>query len=119
MPITVVLAIGFDPWLFEIERTVSQSAGYFVTPASSVREGIERFECGDFDLVLLGPSIAADCREKLTRLIRASGSRIPVVCMNDASSHGDGFGHAAIRNEPHTLLQSIRGLLAMQPEKAA
>jgi hypothetical protein len=52
-------------------------------------------------------------------MIRASGSQIPVVCMNDASIQGDDFGHAAIKNEPHTLLQSIRGLLAMQPGNAA
>lgn len=119
MPITVVLAIGFDPWLFQIERTVSQSAGYFVTPANSVSEGIERFESGDFDLVLLGPSIPAESRDQLTHMIRASGSRIPVVCMNDATSHGDDFGHAAIKNEPHTLLQNIRERLAMQAGRAA
>ncbi len=39
MPITVARAIGFDPWLFETERTVSRTARYFVTPASSVGEG--------------------------------------------------------------------------------
>ncbi|MDP9050882.1 MAG: hypothetical protein M3O31_09220 [Acidobacteriota bacterium] len=119
MPITVALAIGFDPWLFEIERTVSQTAGYFVTPASSVDEGMERFMCGDFDLVLLGPFLPVESRERLTQMIRATGSSIPVICLNRASGHGKASGHAANLNEPTALLQLVRKCLATRPERAA
>jgi hypothetical protein len=36
MAITVVLAIGSDPWLFELQRSALRSAGYFVTTVSTV-----------------------------------------------------------------------------------
>jgi len=69
------------------------------------------FRDGDFDLILLGDSIPADSRERLTYLIRASGSRIPVVRLTDSSSDCDSFADATIRNEPMRLMQNIGELM--------
>ena len=57
MPLTVLLAVGLDSSLLESQRSVWQSAGYHVTSADSIREGIAQFHKGDFDLVLLSHSI--------------------------------------------------------------
>ena len=57
MPLTVVLAVGVDSYLFGPQRAIWQSAGLFVTSAGSMREAIDQFRFGDFDLVLLGHSI--------------------------------------------------------------
>jgi len=38
---------------------------------------MEQFKVGDFDLVLLGSSIPAEHKERLTGLVRTSGSRTP------------------------------------------
>ena len=112
MALTVVLTIGFDPWFFEAQRAHWRSAGYFITSAGSIREAIDHVKAGDFDLVLLGNSISAEDRERLSFLIRASGSHIPMVCIEDSSGHCDAFADVAVRNEPRGLLQSIGKLLA-------
>ncbi len=111
MSITVVLAIGMDSWVFESQRRDWQSAGFFITQAGSVREAIDDFQGGDFDLILIGDSIPAESRESLTFMIRASGSRVPVVCVTNTPSHWDSLADATIRNQPNGLRQKIGELL--------
>ncbi len=112
MPLRVLLAVGLDSSLLQSRRSVWQSAGYYVTSAGSIREGIAQFHEGDFDLVLLSHSIPAESRERLAFLIRASGSRIPVVCVSDSSGGCDSFADATIRDGPDNLLEGIEDLLA-------
>jgi DNA-binding NtrC family response regulator len=119
MAMTVVLTIGFDPWFFEAQRALWRSAGYFITSAGSIREAIDHVKAGDFDLVLLGNSIAAEDRERLTFLIRASGPQIPVFCIQDSSGVSDAFAEVAVRNEPRRLLQNIGKLLATHGARSA
>jgi DNA-binding response OmpR family regulator len=112
MPLTVLLAVGLDSSLLESQRSVWRSAGYYVTAAGTIREGIAQFHEGDFDLVLLSHSLPAESRERLAFLIRASGSRVPVVCVSDSSSGCDTFADATIQSGPDYLLQGIENLLA-------
>jgi hypothetical protein len=112
MSLTVVLAVGLDSSLLANQSSVWQSAGYFVTSAVSIREALAHFRDGDFDLVLLGRSIPADSRERLTFMIRASGSRIPVVCIANCSSDCDSFADATIMDEPIKLLEDIGEIMA-------
>ena len=112
MPLTVLLAVGLDSSLLESQRSVWQSAGYHITSADSIREGIAQFHKGDFDLVLLSHSIPAESRERLTFLIRASGSRIPVICVSDSSSSCDSFADATVQGGQDNLLRGIENLLA-------
>jgi len=111
MTVTVILAVGADSLLLENQTSFWQSAGYFMTPVHSIREAIERFKGGDFDLVLLGHSIPAESSERLTFLIRAFGSRIPVVCITESSGDCSAFAGATIRNEPQELLVGIGELV--------
>jgi hypothetical protein len=60
----------------------------------------------------LSHSIPAESRERLTFLIRASGSRIPVICVSDSSSGCDSFADATVQGGPDNLLQGIENLLA-------
>jgi DNA-binding NtrC family response regulator len=119
MPLTVVLAVGLDSSLLAAQNSVWQSAGYFVTSTGSIREAIGHIRDGDFDLVLLGHSIPTDSRERLTFLIRAIGSRTPVVSVTDSSTGCDLFADATIRNEPSNLLQSIGELMAERAKSPA
>jgi DNA-binding NtrC family response regulator len=119
MPLTVVLAVGLDSSLLAAQNSVWQSAGYFVTSTGSIREAIGHIRDGDFDLVLLGHSIPTDSRERLTFLIRAIGSRTPVVSVTDSSTGCDLFADATIRNEPSNLLQSIGELMAERVKSPA
>jgi DNA-binding NarL/FixJ family response regulator len=111
MSFTVILALGLDS-LVAGQRSVWQSAGYFVTPIKTINEAIAHLREGDFDLVLLGHSIPTDSKERFTFLIRASGSRTPVVSVSDSSTKCDCFADATIRNDPASLLNDIREFLA-------
>jgi len=115
--LAVVLAIGFDPWQIEAQRTVWRSAGCFVTAAESMREALGEFMGGDFDLVLLDHSIPAEDRDRLTSWIRASGSRTPVACITDSSGNPEDLAYSTIKNEPHALPRRIGELLATQTRK--
>jgi CheY-like chemotaxis protein len=117
MPITIALAIGFDPWLFEAQRAAWRSAGYFVTATGSIREAIGYFRGGDFDLVLLDQSIPVASRESLTAFIRTSGSLIPIYCPTPSSGNADDCAQSAIKDEPNALLQWIGELSTIQTRK--
>jgi DNA-binding NarL/FixJ family response regulator len=112
MPLVVVLAVGVDSLFSANERSLRQSAGCHFAYAGSIREAITQLRDGDFDLILLGDSIPIEGRERLTFLIRASGSRIPVVSVTDSAGGHDSFTDATIRNEPDDLLRVIGELLA-------
>ena len=111
MPLTVVLAVGLDSWLLATHCVVWRSAGYIVLSASSIREAIDHFKAGDFDLVLLGDSISPENKERLTFLIRASGSRTPVVCIANSSMDFASFADATLRNDSSALLTGMGELL--------
>ncbi|MGA7343445.1 MAG: hypothetical protein WBE72_09875 [Terracidiphilus sp.] len=119
MPITVVLTVGLDSSLLSAQGAAWKSAGYFVTSAGSIREAIEQFTVGDFDLVLLGHSIPIEDRERLVFLIRASGSRTPVICMANSGGECGSFADATFRNDSSALLARLEELLANQAGKRA
>jgi len=112
MSLTVVLAVGLDSSLLACQSSVWQSAGFIVTSTGSIREAIGHIRDGDFDLVLLGDSIPTDSRDRLALLIRASGSRTPVVCITETATNCDSFADSTIKIEPSNLLQSIGELVA-------
>ena len=79
MGITVVLAVGWDPWLLAAQNSAWRAAGYIAVSASSIAEALQHFKGGDFDLVLLGSAISRQEQEILTRQIRETGARAPVI----------------------------------------
>jgi DNA-binding response OmpR family regulator len=112
VPITVVLAVGLDSTQVETHRSVWKSSGFFVIAASTIQTAIDHFKAGDFDLVLLGDSLPFDKKERLAYLIRASGSRVPVVSIGDPSSDPDSYADATLRSDPKTLLTGISAIVA-------
>jgi DNA-binding response OmpR family regulator len=118
MSFTVVLALGLDS-LVAGQRSIWQSAGFFVTPIQSISEAIAHLREGDFDLVLLGHSIPTDSRERFTFLIRESGSRTPVISITDSTTERDCFADATIGNDPTSLLKNIRELVAERARATA
>ena len=79
MPLTVVLAVGMDSSLIATSRSMLQSAGYVVISTRTVKEAIDQFRIGDFDLVFLDDSITAEDRTVFTVLMHLFGSRTPVA----------------------------------------
>ena len=117
MRITVVLAVGLDSWQLTLQDLDLKSAGYVVISAISIRDAIEQFKVGDFDLVLLGHSISAEQKERLTSLIRASGSRTPVVCIPNSSGDCNSFVDETLQDDASALLTGMEEILA-KPQRA-
>lgn len=111
MALTLVLSVGQEPDLMGTRSLVLQSAGYVVVSAYSMKEAVDRFQEGDFDLVLLCQSIPTRDRDRLTSWIRASGSRIPVVSVSGQVRQDDGFDGVTVGSEPGALLWGIREVL--------
>jgi len=108
---TVVLAVGVEPSLLATQSTAWKSAGYIVQSADSIREAINHFKAGDFDLVLLGNSISPENKERLTFLIHASGAQTPVVLMENGSTNFDSLADATLKNDSNEILAGLRELL--------
>jgi DNA-binding response OmpR family regulator len=112
MSLKVVLAIGVDPSLLEIRSSDWRSSGYIVTFAWSIKDAIAHFRYGDFDLVLLGNTLPAESRERLTFLIRASGSQVPVARIADTSSDSGRPQDLTLSVNATHLLEEIEELMA-------
>jgi hypothetical protein len=119
MPVAVVLAVGADSSPLASQRPVCQSAGCHISSAGSIAEAIVQLSDGDFDLILLDPSIPIDSWERLRLFLRASGSRIPVVCLTYSPGGHESFADATIRNEQDDLVQVIGELLAKRAKSLA
>ena len=102
-------------WLRSIVSDGSNSSsairGYVVIKASSLKQAVDHFHAGDFDLVMLCHSVPATDRERLTSLIRASGSRIPIVSIAGSLGECDAFANATLEDGPNRFLAGIRDAL--------
>jgi DNA-binding response OmpR family regulator len=111
MALTLILSVGLNADLLSTRNAVLQAGGYFVVPAYSLIEAVERFQGGDFDLVLLCPSVLPKEKERLIAWIRASGSRIPVVVVSETSVEHGYLGGSTVGSRPEELLAGIREIL--------
>lgn len=110
--LTLILAVGRDSELLESRSSILQAAGYVVEPVMSMKQAIDQFRSGDFDLVALCHSIPPKDRDRLTCLIRASGSTIPVVTIAARSGQSpDVFADATIECEPKKLIPGVKSAL--------
>jgi DNA-binding response OmpR family regulator len=114
MAINVVLAVGLDRWQFAAHDSAWRSSGYVVLSVNSIRDAIEHFRTGDFDLVLLGGDISSENKERLTYLIRTSSPRTPVISIERNSGERDLFADATLRDDSSALLIGMGELLAQE-----
>jgi DNA-binding response OmpR family regulator len=109
--------VGLDSTLLRTQNSAWTSAGFIVKAAGSVREAIECFRDGDFDLVLLGPSIPPEARHEFTFLIRALGSHVPVALIARSADDCDPFADATLRKQPwDVMLAGLGELVAKRQE---
>lgn len=111
MSTTIALSIGLDALSLASRNLILQAAGCTVLSALSIREGVRRFVDGDFDLVLLDNSLCIQDQNRLACLIRASGSRTPIVCIATEEAKANTFADETLDGEPNQLLQTIKGVL--------
>jgi DNA-binding response OmpR family regulator len=112
VPQALVLSVGSDPRVLETRELLLRSAGYSVVTAISIKEAVFLFKDGNFDAIILCHTIPTRDCERLTGSIRATGSRIPIVCV--AGAPGDEhncFADATLDKNPAVFLQEIEGIL--------
>jgi len=111
-PMTLILAVGQDPTLLDSRNAILRAAGYTVAPSLSIQHAIDQFRAGDFDLVVLCHSMHPDDRQRLTSLIRASGSQTPVLSVVAISGHDpDAFADAVLPSDPRDFLRDLHDVL--------
>jgi CheY-like chemotaxis protein len=107
-----ILAVGQDPMISSTRISVLRGAGYKVESAASAQQAIDRFRSEDFSLVILCHTMPPEERRRLARLIRASGSSIPVVYVQPLiESSTDGLADAIIGSHPNELLSGVEEAL--------
>jgi CheY-like chemotaxis protein len=119
MPLTLILSVGSNSSLFRARSLVLQSAGYTVVSSFSIREAAGCFLNGDFDLVLLDDSLPTKDSDRLTCLIRASGSLTPVVSIALPDGYVNHFAHARVESDPNTLRIGVKRALANAAKRLA
>jgi CheY-like chemotaxis protein len=117
---TLVLSVGSDPTELDTRDLILKSAGYIVVSVMSINEAVHLFQDGDFDLVILCQSLPIRDSERLTRFIRASGSRVPIVSVSGtALADRNAIVDATLDKDPAAFLEGLGDLLSrhaqMQP----
>ncbi len=114
MPIMMVLAVGLDAAFLELHNNALKAAGYFVSSSQSVNAAIDEFREGDFDLVLIGQSVELERRERLTSMIRETGSQVPVACVAETSSYFSTLARASAESGQLHMMRSIGDLVGQK-----
>ena len=104
----LILAVGLDQLILSSRCSVLRTAGHVVVPASSVAESIGLFPTSDFDLLLLCHSMSIEDRDRLTSLIRADDSHIPIYTVEANSNPTQcGISDGLLSSDPETLIEQI------------
>lgn len=112
MALVLILAAGQDPVVLSSRCSVLRSAGYIVQSASSIAEAIDRYFDVDFDFVLLCHSIPVEDRDRLIRVIRSSGSQIPIYTVDSASvDFQTGLADGILSSGPGDLIKELDATL--------
>jgi CheY-like chemotaxis protein len=109
---TLVLSIGSQLAVLDTRELILRSAGYIVVSAISIEEAVRFFQDGDFDLIVLCHTLPTKECERLTSLIRASGSRIPIVSVSGtAGGEQNAFADATVDQDSGRFLRSVGEVL--------
>jgi DNA-binding response OmpR family regulator len=119
VPAKLILTVGLDTSLLSARNVILQSAGYTTVSAFSIQDAASSFLSGDFDLVVLDDSLPAKDSDRLTSLIRASGSRIPVIAVASQDSPLKSFADTTVEADPIKFRVGVRKVLLRQGEERA
>ncbi len=95
----MILSVGLDSAILVSRASLLLSRGNIVVSALSIKEAVSLFQAGDFDMVVLCPSLSQTDKKRLTCLIRACGSFIPVVSVVESAEKQDDIFSATVKQE--------------------
>jgi len=112
VPQDLVLSVGLDARILDTRELILRSTGYSVVSAISIKEAVFLFKDGGFDVIVLCHTLSTKDCERVTGAVRASGSRIPIVCVSDATSDNhSSFADATVDKNPAAFLEAIEDVL--------
>jgi CheY-like chemotaxis protein len=111
----LVLSVGSDARILDARERIFQSADYVVVSAMSIKEALYLLRGGDFDVIVLCHTVSTEDCQRLTSIVRASGSRIPIVSV---ASRGPGeeksITDAVFDKDPAEFFRSLEDVLTTQ-----
>jgi CheY-like chemotaxis protein len=120
MPQALILSIGSDARVLDTRELILRSAGYSVVSTTSIKEAVYLFKDGEFDVVVLCHTLPTKDCERLTGAVRASGSRILIVCVSAATfDEHNAFADATLDKNPAAFLRAIEELLRSHAQPRA
>jgi CheY-like chemotaxis protein len=120
MPQALVLSVGSDAGVLDTREQILRSADYIVVSAMSVQEAVYLLQGGDFDVIVLCHTLPQKDCERLTAIVRASGSRIPILHVPEfASGEHDAIAGAAHGDDSVEFLKPLEDLLSADSQMQA
>lgn len=117
-----ILVVDDDPQIRESLRKVLRAEGYEVVLAAEGREGIEKFNAEQIDLLLLDLNLAGDNCWDLYERLTSENPLLPIIIITGRANQQQlaaGTGVGALMRKPldvPVLLQTITDLLAESAE---
>jgi CheY-like chemotaxis protein len=112
MKAALILFVGKDALIMDARTSPLRAAGRTVVSAFSIKKAAERFLGCDFDLILLDNSLPAIDADRITCLIRASGSLAPVVSIASERDYKNQFADMTVGSDLVSLRIGVRNGLA-------
>lgn len=92
IPVMKILVIDDEPYARKLFDMYLRADRHVVDLAANGREGLEKFSCGSYDLVVTDRAMPDMSGDQVVTTIRAANSRIPVIMIT-------GFGDIMIESE--------------------
>jgi len=109
----LILSVGFDLVALQSRAKLLVSLGHLVVSARSLKEAVHLFEVGNFDLIVLCRSLSSIEKKRLTCLIRASGSLVPVFSVvQSAERNNPIFKETIVEDDTARFIHSIERVLS-------
>jgi CheY-like chemotaxis protein len=112
----VILSVGRDGQLLKQRSSALTAAGYAVASVTSRDEALERLFYGDYDLVLLCPSLGEDSW-KLERAVHRFSPSIPVVTISTRVDQAQTWGTHVAGTSTDEIVGKVAEVLAAGPAK--
>ena len=111
-----ILVVDDEPTIRELVGDCLSAAGHLVEMAGDGREGLDKFQSGDFDLVIVDRSMPELNGDQLAAEIKAASPSLPIIMMTgfgDAMEvSGDGTANVDLTLGKPVALKELRGALA-------
>jgi CheY-like chemotaxis protein len=115
----LILSVGHNPLVLRERHSTLTAAGYSVTSVYSKEEAMDKLLEGDFDLVLMCPSLGTD-RPRLVKAVRRHRPSIPVVSTTpDENPPMPDCWAYVTGSSAHEIVAAVYEILANEQEKFA